>query len=165
MAYSGPYKVINPLKYEGNPTNVVYRSMWEKHVFKWCDTNASVKKWSSEEIIVPYYYHVDKKYHRYYPDLKITMTDGTVLLVEIKPKKETAPPTGARKTKRYVTEGLTFIKNQNKWEAANEYAHDRGWKFQVWTEETLQNMGIMPKPVKALKPLKPLAPYKRKKSI
>ena len=54
----------------------------------------------------------------------------------------------------------------NKWEAATSYAKDRGWKFEIWTENTLRNMGIMPKaqPGK-LKPLKPLAPYKRRKSI
>ena len=41
----------------------------------------------------------------------------------------------------------------NKWKAANEYVKDRGWVFQVWTEHTLQSMGIMKKPLKPLKPL------------
>lgn len=166
MAYSGQYRVINKEKYAGDFTNIIYRSMWEKYVFKWCDTTPEVKQWSSEEIIIPYYYDVDRKYHRYFPDLKIVMTNGSVFLIEIKPKKETAPPTGARKTKQYISEGLTFVKNQNKWKAANNFAQDRGWKFQVWTEDTLQQMGIMPKSTKGLKPLKPLKPYKKhKKSI
>ena len=43
------------------------------------------------------------------------------------------PPRGQKRTKQYIAEGLNYIKNMNKWEAANEYAKDRGWEFQVWT--------------------------------
>ena len=113
---------------------------------------------------MPYYYDVDKRYHRYFVDLKITFKNGKTVLVEIKPEKETAPPTGSRKTKRYISEAMTYVKNMNKWEAAHSYAGDRGWEFQVWTENTLQKMGIMPKPQPGkLKPLKPLQPYRKKK--
>jgi len=165
MAYSGRYKVININKYKGDFTKVVYRSLWEKYVFQWCDNNTNVKEWSSEEVVIPYYYDVDKKYHRYFVDLKIITKEKT-MLVEIKPAKETEPPIGEKRTKKYINEGLTYIKNMNKWEAANEYAKDRGWEFQIWTEKTLQEMNLLPKPMpgKIKKPLKKLAPYKRKKS-
>ena len=66
MAYSGKYKPKNPKKYKGDFTNIVYRSMWEKYCFKWCDENSEVKSWSSEETVIPYLYEVDKKYHRYF---------------------------------------------------------------------------------------------------
>ena len=76
-------------------------------------------------------------------DLLIEMDNGKIFLVEIKPKKETAPPKKPkRKTKRYVNEQLTYIKNNDKWEAANKFAEKVGWEFQVWTEETLKNIGI-----------------------
>ena len=156
MVYSGLYKVKNRQKYKGDASKVVYRSLWEKAVFQWCDNNPKVRNWSSEEVIVPYFYEVDKKYHRYFVDMKIVFDDKT-LLVEIKPEKETRPPEGKRKTKQYISEGLTYIKNMNKWEAANSFAKDRGWEFQIWTEKTLEKMGIKPKG------LKPLAPYKKKK--
>lgn len=164
MAYSGRYKVKNVKKYKGDFDNIVYRSLWELHVFKWCDQNPKVKKWSSEEIIIPYYYEADKKYHRYFPDVFIQMEDKT-LLVEIKPEKETQPPTGPRRTKKYIAEGFTYIKNMNKWEAANEFCKDRNWEFHVWTEKTLQEMKLLPKdvPGKLKKPLKRLRPYSRKK--
>lgn len=164
MAYSGRYKVVNTSKYKGDFTNVVYRSLWEKKVFQWCDNNPDVKEWSSEEVVVPYYYDVDKKYHRYFVDLKIVMKEKTIL-VEIKPAKETEPPTGEKRTKRYISEGLTYIKNMNKWEAANNYAKDRGWEFQIWTEKTLEEMKLLPKsmPGKIKKPLKRMKPFKRKK--
>jgi hypothetical protein len=164
MAYSGRYQVLNTKKYKGDHTNVIYRSLWERDVFKWCDINPQVKSWSSEETIVPYYYEVDKKYHRYFVDLKITFTNNKTILVEIKPDKETSPPTGPKRTKKYINEALTYVKNMNKWEAANEFAKDRGWEFQIWTENTLIEMGIMQKPMKKVPgKLKPLKPYRRKK--
>ena len=164
MVYSGLYKVKNRQKYKGDASKVVYRSLWEKAVFQWCDNNPKVRNWSSEEVIVPYFYEVDKKYHRYFVDMKIVFDDKT-LLVEIKPEKETRPPEGKRKTKQYISEGLTYIKNMNKWEAANEFAKDRGWEFQIWTEKTLQEMKLMQKPVPGkLKGIyKPLKQFRRKK--
>ena len=158
MAYSGRYTVLNPKKYKGDHTNVIFRSLWERDCFKWCDSNPKVKAWSSEEIVIPYYYEADKRYHRYFPDLKIVFQDKTIL-VEIKPFKETKPPTGNRRTKRYITEGYTYVKNMNKWEAAAEYASDRGWDFQIWTEKELEKMGILPK---SMKPLKPFTKKKNK---
>ena len=156
MTYKGKYKIKNPAKYKGDHTNVIYRSMWERHVFKWCDENVSVVNWSSEEVVVPYLYEVDKKYHRYFVDLKVTFDTGKTYLIEIKPAKELSPPKGDRRTKRYLTEGMTFVKNQNKWKAAREYAADRNWEFQIWTEKQLEAMSILPKSTKAL------APFSRK---
>lgn len=159
MAYSGIYKVKNKNKYKGDPNKVVYRSLWEKHCFKWCDTNPNVRSWSSEEIVIPYYYDIDKKYHRYFVDLLI-VTENKTYLVEIKPKKETVPPEyKGRKTKRYLEESFTYVKNRNKWEAAKEYALDRGWTFEIWTEDTLNQMGIMKK--STFKPIAPLKPVKK----
>ena len=117
--YSGKYKPKNPQKYKGDYTKIVYRSMWERHCFKWCDEQSDVISWSSEEVVVPYLYEVDKKYHRYFVDLKITFKNKKTVLVEIKPDKETRPPKNpGKKTKRYITEGLTYVKNMNKWKAA-----------------------------------------------
>jgi hypothetical protein len=165
MAYSGYYKVKNPKKYKGDFTNVIYRSLWEKSVFMWCYANPKVRGWSSEEIIIPYYYEADKRYHKYFPDVKIIFEDKT-LLIEIKPEKETVPPTGPKRTKKYINEGFTYIKNMNKWQAAESYCKDRKWEFQIWTEKTLQEMGLLTKPVpgKIKKPLKRLPPFRRKKS-
>ena len=164
MAYSGRYKVKNPKKYRGDITNVVYRSLWERSVFGWCDTNPEVKYWASEETVIPYFYDVDKKYHRYFVDVKITYSNNKTVLVEIKPEVQTSPPTGQKRTKKYISESYTYIKNVNKWEAAKSYARDRGWEFEIWTEKTLQEMKLLSKPVPGkLKPLKRMKPYKRKR--
>jgi len=143
MAYKGKYKIKNPDKYAGNPNTVVFRSLWERNTFRWCENNPKVKLWNSEEIVVPYKSTVDKRLHRYYVDLLIQMDNKQTYLIEIKPKKETMPPPKrSRKTRKYINEQLTYIKNNDKWEAADQFAKHKGWKFQVWTEETLKNLGI-----------------------
>ena len=43
MVYSGRYSIKNPSKYTGDVANIVYRSLWEKAVFMWCDGNPKVK--------------------------------------------------------------------------------------------------------------------------
>jgi|TARA_R110000822_G_scaffold47472_15_gene125897 hypothetical protein len=164
MTYKGKYRVTNTSKYKGDFNNVIYRSNWEKQCFLWCDRNTNIKEWSSEEVVIPYYYDVDKKYHRYFMDLKFTTKEGKVYLIEIKPEKETKIPKNPNKSKRYINEALTYVKNQNKWKAAEEYALNRGWHFQIWTERELQSMGILPKRTPGkLKSMKPLAPYRKKK--
>ena len=143
MAYSGRYPVSNPQKYDGDSTKVFYRSLWERQVFKWCESNPQVIKWSSEETVIPYKCKTDNRVHRYFVDVKIKLDTGETYLVEIKPKKETiAPKKPARQTKKYINEVMTYIKNQSKWEAAEEYCMQRGWKFVVWTEDTLKSLGI-----------------------
>lgn len=165
MAYSGKYIIKNKDKYSGDPNNVVFRSLWERSIFKWCDESTVIERWSSEEVVIPYLYEVDKRYHRYFMDLKITYTNGKTVLVEIKPEKETKPPQfKGRRTKQYINEGMTYVKNMNKWSAAQRYAADRGWGFEIWTEKQLAELGVLPKPIKkGPRPLKPLKPFTKPK--
>ena len=143
MAYSGKYRPKNIGKYEGDYNNVRYRSSWERAVFSWLDKNDQVKSWSSEEIIIKYICGTDGQLHRYFVDLKVTFKNGDVHLIEIKPKKETQEPKPAkRKTKRYITEVLTYVKNISKWEAAEQFCLDRGWTFSIWHEDIIKGMGI-----------------------
>tara|TARA_B100000287_G_C20496854_1_gene727427 strand:- start:312 stop:755 length:444 start_codon:yes stop_codon:yes gene_type:complete len=142
MSYSGRYKITKPEKYLGDYSNVFYRSLWERQAFKWCENNPRVKAWNSEEVVIPYVASQDKKMHRYFVDLLIEMNNGDIFLVEIKPKNQTKPPKKRRKTKKYINEVLTYVKNQDKWQAANKFAEHKGWKFQIWTEDTLKNLGI-----------------------
>jgi hypothetical protein len=105
--------------------------------------NGDVVQWSSEEIVIPYICQTDGKPHRYFVDLLVTLKNGETYLIEIKPKSQTIPPQkSSRKTKKYITEVLTYVKNESKWTAAKEYCRDRKWTFQVWTEETIKGLGI-----------------------
>ena len=150
MAYSGRYTVKNKKKYEGDHSRVIFRSLWERQVFRWIDENKDIKSWSSEEVVIPYRCATANRVHRYFMDVKMTTSDNQVHLIEIKPKIQTKKPDRTRrKTKKFLKEAITYIKNESKWKAADEYAEDRGWKFHIWTEDTLKKLGI-----KLLTPLK-----------
>jgi hypothetical protein len=143
MFHKRKYTPIFPEKYTGDPTNIIMRSSWETMFASWCDKNPSVIKWSSEETIIPYRCPTDNHIHRYFVDFKITVNTGKTYLVEVKPYKQTQiPEYPGKRTKRYLMESLTFMKNQAKWEAATNYAKDRGWEFKIITEHEL---GLTPK--------------------
>ena len=138
MFHKRKFVPVFPEKYTGDPTNVIMRSSWETMFANWCDKNPSVIKWSSEETIVPYRCPTDDRIHRYFVDFKVTLSDGRTYLIEVKPAKQCEPPIfPGRKTQRYLTESLTFIKNQAKWKAATEYCKDRNWGFKIITEREL----------------------------
>jgi hypothetical protein len=141
--YKGKYRIKNIGKYAGDSSKCTYRSMWERQAFKYLDDHPNVVKWSSEEIVIPYRCKTDGKPHRYFTDLYIKMSDGKTFIVEIKPKSQTKEPKKrSRKTKRYINEVMTYVKNQSKWEAAEDYCQSRGWQFAIWTEDTLKSLGI-----------------------
>lgn len=142
MFHKRKFRPLNPEKYIGDPTNIIMRSSWETRFASWCDRNPDVIKWQSEETIVPYRCPTDNKIHRYFIDFRVQVStkQGNLktYLVEIKPDRQTKPPEfPGRQTKRYITESLTFIKNQAKWKAAKQYALDRGWEFIILTENHL----------------------------
>lgn len=143
MAYSGFYKPLNPKKYKGNPSNIIYRSLWERKFMVFCDINENIVEWGSEEIVVPYRSPIDGRIHRYYVDFYIktkTKTgDSKKYLIEVKPKKQTVQPTPnpKRKTKTWRDAVLTFMKNKAKWEAAKDYCEDRQMQFLILTEDHL----------------------------
>lgn len=142
MAYSGRFFPKNPSKYRGDPTNIWYRSLWERKVMEWFDLNENVIDWSSEELIIPYLSPVDNKYHRYFPDFvaKFRTKSGSEkrYVIEVKPEKQTKPPEKRKKiTRRYLSEIATWGVNEAKFKAAKEFCADRGWEFQILTEKEL----------------------------
>ena len=140
--YKGYFKPERPEKYKGNPRNIIYRSMWERHCMVYFDRNDNVLEWASEEIIIPYVSPFDGKIHRYYPDFFLKIKKGQMTemwIVEVKPLKQTQPPKiPKRKTKSYLYEIREWGRNSAKWEAARNYCEKRGWVFDVWTEKTLK---------------------------
>ena len=142
MFHKRKFTPVFPEKYSGDPTNIIMRSSWETKFANWCDKNPSIVKWHSEETVVPYRCQTDNRIHRYFIDFKIDVknTAGHIktYLVEVKPAMQTQPPKfPGRRTQRYLTESMTFIKNQSKWKAATEYCKERGWEFKIITEKEL----------------------------
>ena len=142
MAYQGYFKPINPQKYKGNPSNIIYRSGWELKLMAYLDKHPDVIQWSSEEIIIHYRSPIDGRVHRYFPDfyVKKKNADGKIetSLIEVKPAAQTKPPVKkAKVTKQYINEVTTWGVNEAKWKAAIEYCSDRKWTFHIFTEKEL----------------------------
>lgn len=142
MSYSGKFKPKNYKKYRGDPTKIFYRSLWERRFMVYCDNNEKIIEWGSEEVIIPYKSPLDKKVHRYFPDfyIKYVNKDKQVVreIIEVKPKKQLNPPKEPkRRTQRYLNEVTTYMVNQAKFKAAQEYCDDRKLGFRILTEDHL----------------------------
>jgi len=141
MSYKGRFTPKNPKKYAGDPGNIVYRSLWELKVMKYLDENSNVIYWASEELVIPYVSPVDNRVHRYFPDfvVKTLNKEGkeTTLVLEVKPEKQTRPPSQKRKTKQFIQESITYAINEAKWKAAELFCLEHGWKFKIITEKEL----------------------------
>lgn len=140
----GKYHVINKDKYKGNVSGVFYRSSWELKYFRYCDITRSILAWSSEEVVIPYR-GLDGSVHRYFMDVWIRYRNKDTgqledRIVEIKPFDQTRPPKKQkRRTKQYDERVKTYITNQLKWKAADNFAKKRGWRFSVITEQGRQD--------------------------
>lgn len=143
--HQGIFRPKNPQKYLGNPTNIIYRSGWEKYFLQWCDMTPSVVGYGSEELIVPYVSPIDGRLHRYFIDfvVLIRQRDGSIkkFAVEIKPYSQTQMPKVSSKRK-VLTESLknkldTFYINQAKWEAAKDFCSKHNMSFIILTEKQL----------------------------
>lgn len=137
----GRFKPTRPEKYVGNLNNIEYRSSWELKFMKWADNNPGVLKWTSEELVINYFSPVDQRNHRYFVDFAVLVKTRTgeqkKYAVEVKPFKETLPPTGTKKTRRLLQETATYVTNQAKWAAADVWCKKNGMEFLVLTEKEL----------------------------
>lgn len=141
----GKFTPRNPDKYNGT-LPIIYRSSWEKRVFYFLDNHPSIVRWGSESVIIQYKYQIDNKMHRYYMDVDFIINDKEGnqkrYIVEIKPYDQTIPPKEPKKKtpkamQRYNQAVLAYQKNQDKWTAAEVWAKNNGYIFQIWTERTL----------------------------
>jgi hypothetical protein len=137
----GIYKPKNPKKYIG--TTPVYRSMLELKAFRYLDNNPNVLSWGSESVVIPYTSPVDNRIHRYFVDLvaKLQCKDNTIkkLLIEIKPEKQTKPPTESarKKQKTLIYEKYQYGINMAKWDAAKNWCKAKGYTFIIMNEKHL----------------------------
>ena len=138
MSNKGYFKPRNPDKYKGDPTNIIYRSLWELKLMSYLDSHEDIEKWSSEEFFIPYRSPVDNRIHRYFPDFWVKKRNGEVMVLEVKPLSQSiAPQLQEKVTRKYVNQVMTFGVNQAKWKAAKEFCDDRKWQFKVLTEKEL----------------------------
>lgn len=153
MAHQGRFRPKNPEKYKGDPTKVFYRSSWEFKVMRKFDEHPDIVEWQSEELAIPYMNPVKGKSSRYFPDFVIKKRIGEnkyqMIMIEVKPKKQTMPPDPANRNKtpsgrvsrRFLNEAATYAVNEAKWKAAKRYCDERGWSFQILTETEIKPLG------------------------
>tara|TARA_R100000152_G_C6759675_1_gene183637 strand:- start:154 stop:591 length:438 start_codon:yes stop_codon:yes gene_type:complete len=138
----GVFRPRNRQKHKGKQLPV-YRSGWELKFFRWCDLNENVVAWSSEQVVVPYMNPITNKVSRYFVDGLVSIKESNGIktyLIEIKPSKQTRPPTvrkGQRKTTT-IYEQKMWVQNQAKWEAAEKWCKKKGnVEFKILTEKEL----------------------------
>jgi hypothetical protein len=153
LSYHGRFRPKNPEKYKGDPTKVFYRSLWEFKVMRKFDEHPDIVEWQSEELAIPYMNPVKGKTSRYFPDFVIKKRIGEnkyqMIMIEVKPKKQTMPPDPANRNKtpsgrvsrRFLNEAATYAVNEAKWKAAKRYCDERGWYFQILTETEIKPLG------------------------
>lgn len=138
------YSPINLKKYKGK-IPIIVRSSWERMLCQWIDNNSNILEWSSESIVIQYFDPVQNKLRRYYPDffIKIKNKYGKieVWIIEVKPYHETQPPKFSKKKskKTLLHQESTYITNNAKWKAANNYCNKMKWKFKILTEKQMFN--------------------------
>lgn len=138
----GIYTCKNPKKYIGT-TPIIFRSRMELKAFRYLDNNPNVLSWSSESVVIPYVSPKDGKTHRYFVDLvaKLKSKDGEIkkLLIEVKPERQTKPPTisAKKKQKTILYENYTYAINCAKWSAAKEWCGRKGYIFIILNEKHL----------------------------
>ena len=147
--HQGYYVLRNPDKYIGDPSNIMYRSSWERKFCTFCDINPNVIKWGSEVSAIPYI-GPDGKQHKYHIDFYIeTPTPNSdvykKMLVEVKPSNECLPPKKPQKMTAKAMESYEYAlkmyqKNLYKWQAAKQYAIDRGMQFVIVNENHLDKI-------------------------
>ena len=138
----GEFKPLYPKKYVGS-LPIVYRGSYEMKFYSWLDLNPNVIEWTSESIAIPYISPKDNKVHRYWPDATVKLKDknGNLhkYIVEIKPAKQTVPPSekNRKNPNKILYEKLTYAINLSKWKASQEMCQKMGLKFMILTEKDL----------------------------
>jgi hypothetical protein len=161
--HQGYFRPANLSKYKGDPTQIIFRSEWERKFCAWCDMHPNIIKWSSEPVAIPYINPCAKlvngvyqsAMHNYYVDFFVTIQKENAQeswLIEIKPGMQV--PTSDqilrvskmlneeknrtdKKIRRYNNELKTLLVNRAKFLAAKKFAEQRGCKFAICDEHFL----------------------------
>ena len=113
---------------------IIYRSGLELQFIQFCEANPKVTRWASEPLAIKYFNRLANKEQNYYPDYVIETAGGSKIIVEIKPYNQTIQPEAT--DSEWLKEA--WITNTDKWNAANEFAHEHNAKFIIITEKFFQ---------------------------
>lgn len=114
---------------------IAFRSAWELKYMRYLERCKNVRRWGSECLAIPYKW-IDGNTHKYYPDFFVEMEDGTCKVVEIKPLQQTHAP--VNESNQWLMREYT--KNMCKWNATREFCNNKGYKFEILTEKTINQL-------------------------
>lgn len=146
---TGTFKPKYPLKYIGKVKKIVYKSSLEYMAMRHlCDENPACIYWSSEEIEIPYYDKLTKRWRTYYPDLFMKVDAGNNkakrVILEVKASKMLEPPKKMKEGKtikgrqQNLFQAKSYITNRCKIDAAKSYCAKNNIVFKIITEKTLK---------------------------
>lgn len=135
--------VMNSVKITENGIEINYKSSLELKAFRYADINKYVKKWAIEPFSIKYFKPTTGRIHRYFVDMYLEFENNQKFLVEIKSYNETIEPKKpARKTQKsimnYQKALQTWLINQAKWKACEQFCEEHGFKFIKLTEKELK---------------------------
>jgi hypothetical protein len=136
----GTFNLKNPEKYMGLGSPY-YRSSWELAVMRMCDLNPNIQQWASESIKIPYRDPLTGKQSIYVPDFLMVFVDKNqnthAELWEIKPANQQIK----EKVGKNPYNQAQFVRNQAKWQVANQWAAKNGLRFRVINEHDIFHTG------------------------
>ena len=146
----GLYKPVNKAKCL-NKTPPEYRSGLEMKMMNVLDKNDNILEWSSEKVVIPYFKSSEQRVARYFVDFYFKIKIGEIIkeyIVEVKPHKQTLPPTehGNKKKSTVMYEAVSFLNNTNKWDAARQWCleqkrtKNRDIQFIIITEKNIDTI-------------------------
>jgi hypothetical protein len=115
----------------------------ELSAMRMLDNNPNVITWGSESVIIPYKSPLDNKLHRYFVDMvaAIKQKDGSIrkVLIEVKPLKQTQPPTisNNKSQKTIIYENVQYAMNMAKFDAAKKWCEKNNFLFLILTEKEI----------------------------
>lgn len=141
---NGFYQLVNPFKYKGDPSKIIFRSSYERRMCYYCDLSPEVVSWSSEPIGIRYTSLVDNRQHTYWVDFWLKTKDNKEFLVEVKPNCKLQKPKARKKVTNesiigYNKKLTEYLVNYSKFKAAYEFAKQTGMEFIIADESFLFN--------------------------
>jgi hypothetical protein len=144
----GYFTPMNPEKYSGDVSKIIYRSSWELKFLSYCDNTEAVVEYASEPVPIAYWNPILKKESTYWVDcyMATKSPDGEITkwLIEVKPQKYLTPPEAPNRltekaTLNYARHAKAYIINDAKFRAAKVYAKKNNMRFGIITENFLFN--------------------------
>lgn len=130
----GLFKPIHPEKYNGNLSELIFKSGLEQKMMRYLDRSPNILRWSYERLTVKYMDMTSDppRVRNYYIDFVAHTKNGKQIWIEVKSSDEVKEP---KKEKRI--EYKTWVKNQCKWKSARLLAESKGCQFKIITEQEL----------------------------